>query len=83
MSSPPPPPSALYIHLTFLPLLFSSLFPTYLAGPFTEDDEQIMKTLCIQTSITLRNSQMYTSSLLAQHKIKVLLEVAQQLSSGK
>jgi adenylate cyclase len=50
-------------------------------GPFNEEDEHIMRTLCIQTAITLRNSQMYTSSLLSQHKIKVLLEVAAQLSS--
>jgi adenylate cyclase len=40
-----------------------------------------MRTLCIQTAISLRNTQMYTASLLTQHKIQVLLDVANQLSS--
>ncbi len=50
-------------------------------GAFTEEDEHIMKTLCIQTAISLRNTQMYTASLMTQHKIQVLLDVANQLSS--
>ena len=52
-----------------------------LGGAFTEEDEHIMRTLCIQTSISLRNTQLYSASLLTQHKIQVLLDVANQLSS--
>ncbi|PRP82547.1 GAF and PAS/PAC sensor-containing adenylate/guanylate cyclase [Planoprotostelium fungivorum] len=50
-------------------------------GAFGEEDEQIMKILCAQTAITLRNSQMYQSSVTSQQKISVLLEVAGQLAS--
>ena len=48
---------------------------------FDGEDERVMRTLAHHAGLSLRNSQLYRSSLLQQHRIQVLLEVASQLAS--
>lgn len=48
---------------------------------FDGEDERVMKTLAHHAGLSLRNSRLYQTSLLAQRRIQVLLEVASQLAS--
>jgi GAF domain-containing protein len=48
---------------------------------FDGEDERVMKTLAHHAGLSLRNSQLYHSSLVSQRKVQVLLEVASQLAS--
>lgn len=48
---------------------------------FDGEDERVMRTLAHHAGLSLRNSQLYQTSLLTQRRIQVLLEVASQLAS--